>query len=140
MKKHEITAYTLEEGDALYCIKDGKINKIVVRQKNLGRADLSDDLSEDERYRINSAWIDPLIDGLYVKPGEKVRESDNGRLILWQPVLVKEFNNGTNQPRSQNLSVGYEEVETDIAISAELLRHALIARHMTQLSELFEEI
>ena len=140
MKKHEITAYTLEEGDTLYCIKDGKINKIVVRQKNLERADLSDDLSEDARDRINSAWIDPLIDNLYIKPGEKVRESDDGRLILWKPVLVKESDNNASQSRAQHLSVGYEEVETDIAISAELLRHDLIARHMTQLSELFEEI
>lgn len=140
MKKHEITAYTLEEGDMLYYAEEGKIKKIVVRQNQLDCTGPHSTLPKDLRMRCNDIMLEPLIDNLYVKPGEKVRESENGRLILWKPVLVKEFNDGTSQPRSQNLSVGYEEVETDIAISAELLRHALITRHMTRLSELFEEI
>lgn len=59
-------------------------------------------------------------------------------MILWERIIVKDFKD--KRRIHANLSLKYAEVETDIAINAEVLRHDLIAEHMTQLSELFEEI
>ena len=47
MKKHEITAYTLEEGDTLYCVKDGKIKKIVVEKENFADMNFAENVPED---------------------------------------------------------------------------------------------
>lgn len=138
MKKHEITAYTLEEGDTLYYAEDGKIKKIDVEKENFADMNFAENVPEDTWSRWHIAQVKPLIDGIFLKPGGIVRESENGRLILWERIIVKDFKD--KRRIHANLSLKYAEVETDIAINAEVLRRDLIAEHMTQLSELFEEI
>ena len=119
MKKHEITAYTLEEGDTLYYAEGNKIKKIVVRQNQLDCTGPHSTLPKDIRMRCNDVMLEPLIDNLYVKPGEKVRESENGRLVLWERMFVKELD---KRAKCKESVYRYLEIETDFAVSEDRLR------------------
>lgn len=134
MKTHSVTAYTLEKGDKLYYVKDGKVKKIVVKQENLEDTKLTKSLDKDLRDRCNDLMIKPLIDDIYIKPGEKVKQSKNGRLILWKKRAVKECEN------HEKILTRYEEVETNIAISADLLDLDISVDLLIQSSELFKDV
>lgn len=137
MKKHSIIAYTLEEGDKLYCVRDGEIKEIMIREEHLLRPCFAESSRDDRYYHIT---IEPLIDEIYLQPGEKVRQSENGHLILWKRRHVEDLRNSTNRSRRDNLVLIYEEVETDLAVSTDLLNIDSLLENLVTSSSEFKDV
>lgn len=140
MKTHSVTMYTLEEGDELYYVRNDEIKKLVIKRDHLEQTDLIGHMSAESKKYINDRIIKPLLGNIYIKAGEKVRQSENGRLILWKKKFVKEIDEITRRPKYTDLTTIYEEVESDFAVSPDLLKIDSSAERIVQLSDLFKDI
>ena len=136
MKTHSITAYTFEEGDKLYYARDGEIKEIAIAKENLENKNLSKELRE----RYNDVLMKPLIDDIYFKPGEEVKQSENGRLILWKKRLVKEIESRRRRSKDGNLTMVYEEVETDLVVSTDLLDPNILMKQIVESSDFLKDV